>query len=122
MRNPKLVIYFYNFGKMIKNIYFQIGFVLLFTINAYSQHSNLTKPDSLISCTRELIKEAGTFALITLDKTGHPKARILDSFAPENDIIISLVTNKISSANLLSIGYIKSLDPYFHEIIFPRIK
>ena len=56
---------------------------------------NLTEEKLLIAA-RELIKEAGTCVLITLDAESVPRARIMDPFPPESDFTIWFGTNSQS--------------------------
>ncbi|MFK5856995.1 MAG: pyridoxamine 5'-phosphate oxidase family protein, partial [Bacteroidota bacterium] len=45
---------------------------------------------------REIIIDAGTCALITLDDEGKPRARTMDPFIPENDFTVWFGTNSNS--------------------------
>jgi general stress protein 26 len=55
-----------------------------------------TKPtrDTLISAARQIMESAHFCALITLDKSGHPRARAMDPFSPEEDMTVWLGTNR----------------------------
>jgi general stress protein 26 len=46
-----------------------------------------------IEAAREIMSEAGTCALITLDETGRPRVRTMDPFSPEEDLTVWLATN-----------------------------
>lgn len=80
----------------LKKISFIIfPFLLLITIRSFGQ--NAAPKDSLdnklINAAREIITEAGTCALITLDEKDHPMIRVMDPFLPEDDFTIWLGTN-----------------------------
>ncbi len=45
------------------------------------------------SAAKEIMKDANTCALITLDKDGFPIVRMMDPFLPENDFTVWLATN-----------------------------
>ena len=49
--------------------------------------------DSIVSAAREVIAAARYGALITVDSTGQPRARLMDPFPPEADMTIWLATN-----------------------------
>lgn len=49
--------------------------------------------DSLASIAREIIESAKYVALITLDAEGHPQARVMDPFPPDENMIIWMATN-----------------------------
>ncbi len=49
--------------------------------------------DSLLVIAREIMHDAGYCALITVDSTGQPQARVMDAFLPEDDMVVWLATN-----------------------------
>lgn len=49
--------------------------------------------DSLVLIAREIIEAANYVALISLDADGHPQARVMDPFSPEDDMTVWLATN-----------------------------
>jgi general stress protein 26 len=55
-----------------------------------------TTREKLISVSREIIKLAGNCALITLDETGQPRARTMDPFSPDDDMVVWFGTNSNS--------------------------
>ena len=57
---------------------------------ASAQH---VSPDSLEQVAREIIAAANYAALITLDAEGHPRARVMDPFPPEEGMTVWLATN-----------------------------
>jgi general stress protein 26 len=52
-----------------------------------------TQKNKLELAAREIIKEAGNCALITVDETGKPRARTMDPFSPEDDFTVWFGTN-----------------------------
>lgn len=49
--------------------------------------------DKLLLKAREIVLAAGTCTLITLDSTGHPRARAMDAFVPDDDFTVWFGTN-----------------------------
>ena len=49
--------------------------------------------EKLIAAAREIMSVARYCALITLDSSGHPQARTLDPFAPDENMVVWLGTN-----------------------------
>ncbi|NNF34436.1 MAG: pyridoxamine 5'-phosphate oxidase family protein [Saprospiraceae bacterium] len=49
--------------------------------------------EHLISISKEIMKLADNCALITLDETGQPRARTMDPFFPEDDMVVWFGTN-----------------------------
>lgn len=58
---------------------------------------NLQQQDSinikLINAAKEIMSEAGTCALITLDEKNHPMVRVMDPFLPDSDLTVWFGTN-----------------------------
>ena len=50
----------------------------------------------LIKVAREIMTEAETCALITIDKEGRPRVRMMDAFSPESDLTVWFGTNSNS--------------------------
>jgi len=55
--------------------------------------AQVVSDDSLISIAREIMVAAHYVALISLDADGHPQARVMDPFPPEDDMSVWLATN-----------------------------
>jgi len=77
--------------------YFRICFpiLLLISFNSFSQetvHKDFSE-EVLLNAARDIIEDAGTCALITLDANGLPSVRVMDPFLPESDFTIWLGTN-----------------------------
>lgn len=75
---------------------FLIFLILLFIpFKNYSQ--NIEAKDSskveLMTAAREIMAAAGTCALITLDKEGRSRVRVMDPFIPESDFTVWFGTN-----------------------------
>lgn len=47
----------------------------------------------LIKVAKEIMTEAATCALITIDKEGRPRVRMMDAFSPESDLTVWFGTN-----------------------------
>ena len=58
-----------------------------------TDHESFSDPQILIPAAKEIMNEAGTCALITLDEDGSPRARTMDPFAPESDLTVWFGTN-----------------------------
>jgi len=75
-------------------------FLILFLapFNCFCQKSETidTTNRNLINAAREIMVDAGTCALITLDKEGRPRVRTMDPFLPENDLTVWFGTNSKS--------------------------
>jgi general stress protein 26 len=50
--------------------------------------------DTLVAAARELMETSRYCALITLDQSGHPQARTMDPFLPDEDMVVWFGTNK----------------------------
>lgn len=59
-------------------------------------HSSNYDRDTLITAARELMMSTHFCALITLDESGHPRARTMDPFSPEEDLVVWFGTNSTS--------------------------
>lgn len=82
-----------NFGQII-TVFCLVTFLSLpQVIFAQEDEQQSYNQEAVISTAREMIESAKYCALITLDKTGHPDARIMDPFPPGEDMVIWLGTN-----------------------------
>ena len=74
-----------------------ILFLTFLFIPFLSLGQNLSQKDSanvkLVTAAREIMTEAGTCALITLDEEGRPRVRVMDPFLPESDFTVWFGTN-----------------------------
>lgn len=52
--------------------------------------------DTLIDAARAMIEEAHYCALITLDASGHPRARTMDAFPLEDDMVVWMGTSRLT--------------------------
>jgi general stress protein 26 len=50
--------------------------------------------DTLLAAARDVMAAARYTALITLDATGHPQARAIDPFAPDDAFVVRIGTNR----------------------------
>lgn len=64
--------------------------VLLVPVRLAAQ---VVSEDSLVLIAREIIEAAHYVALISVDGNGHPQARVMDPFPPEDDMTVWLATN-----------------------------
>jgi len=71
--------------------------------HALAQDATVDERSRIISVAKELIAEVSFVTLITLDETGHPQARTMEPFPPEEDLIVWMGTNK-NSAKVGRIG------------------
>lgn len=62
-------------------------------LGAQTGHRPAPPRDRVVSAARDVIAAARYGALITLDSTGHPRARVMDPFPPEADMTVWLATN-----------------------------
>jgi len=74
-------------------IFLTLLFLFPFLIGAQENRSPHFQRDTLITAAKELMSAARYCALITLDETGHPQARTMDPFLPEEDLVVWLGTN-----------------------------
>ena len=77
------------------SIYFVLSILLLLPFKGFSQkiESKDATRIKLISAAKEIMTSAGNCALITLDKEGRPRVRVMDPFIPENDLTVWFGTN-----------------------------
>jgi general stress protein 26 len=80
---------------LLKSSVFVSLLLMLFTTGSFSQQ-DVNKDNQLLKAAREIIADAGTCALITLDEKGSPRVRAMDPFPPEDDFTIWFGTNKES--------------------------
>jgi len=78
-----------------KFTYLIILVLLSISYNGFSQEKSTKKlsDDDLINAAKEIMIEAETCALITLDEEGRPRVRVMDPFIPENDLTVWFGTN-----------------------------
>lgn len=78
-----------------------IGFLLLFAENlcgatGEEQAPEVAGRERLLAASREIMQGARYCALVTLDGDGQPQARIMDPFAPDEEMVVWLGTNRSS--------------------------
>ena len=78
-------------------IYRLIIILVLLTQGFISYSQNIEFEDSvdlkIFDAAHEIMNEAETCALVTIDEEGRPRIRTMDPFTPENDLIIWMGTN-----------------------------
>ena len=52
--------------------------------------------DTLLAAARDMIAEAHYCALITLDASGHPRARTMDAYPPDENMVIWMGTSRLT--------------------------
>ncbi len=82
-------------NRRLRTAIVRIMTLLLFSSGLWAQDDHAVNPsgDSLISAAREMATAARFGTLITLDKSGHPQARTMDAFAPEESLEIWFGSN-----------------------------
>ena len=80
-----------------------VAFTLLAMPALYSQSKADSSLATKLQAAREIIREAGHCALITMDENNVPQVRTMDAFLPDDDFTIWLATNpksrKVSQIN-----------------------
>ena len=71
-------------------------FILLFIIPFHLQAQETLSREKLEKVANEIMTNATSCALITLDNQGQPRVRAMDPFAPETDFTVWFGTNKNS--------------------------
>ena len=81
-----------------KTVFLVILFLILTPIKGICQRTEPldTSGNTLITAAKEIMTEANTCALITLDDKGFPRVRAMDPFAPEDDLTVWFGTNSKS--------------------------
>lgn len=82
-------------NRSIKILISSVLILLLIPLSVTGQEANASKTveTNLKSAARQIMDRAVTCTLITLDKQGRPRARVMDPFKPEEDFTIWLGTN-----------------------------
>ena len=80
--------------KHIKTIFYLV-IILQLPLVIFAQENEKTHfdRDTIITAARKMMETARYCALITLDETGHPDARTMDPFSPDDDMVVWLGTN-----------------------------
>jgi general stress protein 26 len=72
--------------------------MLTLAADARGQSAGVTETprDTLLAAARDMIKEAKYCALITLDASGHPRARTMDALPPEENMVVWMGTSRVT--------------------------
>ena len=72
-----------------------LAIILLFPLRIYAQENQISNydRDTVITVAKEIMLATRYCALITLDEDGHPQARTMDPFLPEEDMVVWFGTN-----------------------------
>ncbi len=81
--------------KIYRTLWLTITALVFFFSSGFSQKAEPTDllNNKLLNAAREIIASAKTGALITIDKEGTPRVRVMDPFPPEKDFTIWFGTN-----------------------------
>jgi general stress protein 26 len=85
-----------NFHTLKTSLYFLLTLQLTLPLIAQERLNPKFNRDTLLTAAKNMIEVIPYCTLITLDTTGHPAARIMDPFSPEENMVIWLGTNKNS--------------------------
>lgn len=66
------------------------------TAPAPAPRGAVADPDGILGAARAVMAAAQFCALITLDHEGHPQARVMDPAAPDERMVVTLMTNPAS--------------------------
>lgn len=88
----------YNSDTPVITVYVLILILLLSSQTLLGQDTNTEgfSQDFLVNAAKEMMTSTGYCALITLDNSGHPQARIMNPFLPEDDLTVWFGTNNAS--------------------------
>jgi general stress protein 26 len=82
------------------NYFYTIIFIIIFfscdkkeNITEKIRQNFSVEEQKIIDVSKQIIKNAYFSTLITVDKKGHPRARVMEPFAPDKNFIIWLATN-----------------------------
>ena len=69
--------------------------ILLYPLRIYAKENQISNydRDTVITVAKEIMLATRYCALITLDEDGHPQARTMDPFLPEEDMVVWFGTN-----------------------------
>ena len=66
--------------------------VIAFVVQAVAQEAKPVPRDTLIAAAMNIMERTRFCVLITLDETGHPRARAMDPFMPDENMVIWMGT------------------------------
>jgi general stress protein 26 len=107
----------FNFPLSEPSTRFSIVFLLFLTpiiLVAQSPDEQSYSRDTFITVAKNIIKSTRFCALITLDDSGHPQARTMDPFSPEEDMTIWFGTN-VKSRKVQEIRNDSRVTIYYEE-------
>lgn len=75
-----------------------LGLLLWFPLCAAAQKGQAPQPDraKVIQAALEIMQAARYCVLATVGADGHPQGRVMDAFAPENDMTVWMATNRLT--------------------------
>jgi general stress protein 26 len=63
---------------------------------AQAQAPGVAERSAVLKAARELMEKARFCALVTVGEDGHPQARTVDAFAPDDDMTVWIATNPVT--------------------------
>jgi len=66
--------------------------ILVFAVQATAQETEAVSGDTLVAAAKAIMEETRFCVLITLDESGHPRARAMDPFMPDENMTIWMGT------------------------------
>jgi general stress protein 26 len=82
--------------KLLKTILYSFAFVLFMPILGNAQQKTKSNDIALINAAKDIMENAKTCALATIDDKGRPRIRTMDPFLPEDDLVVWFGTNSHS--------------------------
>jgi len=83
-------------NKKATGYYIILMFIFISSVWSQDVHSSNYNQDTLIAAAEKMMIAAKYCAIITLDDSGQPQARIMHPFSPEEDLVVWLGTNSES--------------------------
>ncbi len=70
--------------------------IVVFTVQVMAQETEAVPRDTLLAVAKDIMAQTRFCVLITLDGTGHPRARAMDPFMPDENWVIRMGTGSMS--------------------------
>ena len=70
--------------------------ILILFGDAPAQEKEAAPRDSVIAIAKDIMEQTRFCVLITLDESGHPRARTMDPFMPDENMVIRMGTGAIT--------------------------
>jgi len=69
---------------------------LAFAIQGLAQETEAVPRDTLLAAAKDIMAQTRFCVLVTLDESGHPRARAMDPFMPDENMVIYMGTNSMT--------------------------